>query len=76
MIPARARRERMIKSFGAVAAMRAFQALANRRDDFGFLAVLDDETIEAIAAQLLTDHRRTQRFNQRERARRAERVSA
>jgi hypothetical protein len=77
MIPARERRERMIRGFGDRAARHAFEAViwrAVRAKPCGFLDFLDDETVEAIARDLATDYRSTQRHNRRERARAAERA--
>lgn len=65
----RDRRERMIRRFDPQAAREAFEDIARRKGRYGFLAYLDDETVEQIARELLTEQRRVQRFNQRERAR-------
>lgn len=70
MTPARARRERQIKLFDAHQARQAFHAIARRGggNDFSFLDFLDDETVDAIAKDLLTNHFRSRKINERNRA--------
>lgn len=65
----RQRRERMIQRFDPKTAREAFEDIARRSGRYGFLRYLDDEAVEQIARELLTERRRVQRFNQRERAR-------
>ena len=69
MIPARERRERMIKMMGERQMRSALEyILWRRRKSFALLDLFDDETIEELAREVLTAERRRQRDNAKSRA--------